>query len=312
MTKVSIVILNWNRKKDTVECLEFIGRLRVTNFVLEIIVVDNASTDNSEALIKKSLKNLTKQKGFNGEIIFNQKNLGYTGGNNVGIKHAINHGADYLLVLNNDTLADESLLKEMLEVAKSKKDAGIFSPKIYFAKGFEFHKERYKKNEPGRVIWAAGGIIDWHNVYGINRGVDEVDDGQYDKVTEIDFAPGTCMLVKREVFERIGMFDDKYYMYLEDVKFCHLAKREGFKIYFVPNAKLWHKVAKSSGIGSELNDYFIHRNRLLFGMKYAGLRTRLALYRESLKFLAYGRKWQKRGILDFYFGNFGRGSWRDN
>lgn len=300
MKKVAVVILNWNRKSDTLECLRSVHELRTMNYELLTVVVDNASTDGSAEAFRK-LKDVV--------LVKNKENLGFTGGNNEGIKKALELGADFVMVLNNDTTLDRDLVNELVEVAGSKKEAGIFTPKIYFAKGFEFHKDRYDRGEKGKVIWAAGGKIDWDNVYGINRGVDEVDTGQYDRIEEVDFGTGACLFVKREVFEKVGMFDNRYFMYYEDADFCEKAKRNGFKIVYVPTAKLWHKVAQSSGIGSGLNDYYISRNRLLFGTLYASFRTRFALLRQSFRIYLTGREWQKKGVMDFYIGKFGRRSW---
>lgn len=302
--KVSIVILNWNRPNDTLECLKSVKRLRTADS-LNIIVVDNASSDNSVKKIKKAILHTTNHK-----LLVNEVNLGFAEGNNVGIRHAIKNGADYVLVLNNDTVVDKDLVIELIKAAKKYPKAGALSPKIYFAKGYEFHKKRYKEKDLGKVIWYAGGDIDWNNVYGSNHGVDEIDKGQYDKVRETDVATGTCILLRREALEDTGFFDKKYFMYYEDTDLSQRMKKKGWRVLYIPKAKLWHKVARGSAIGSDLNDYFITRNRLLFGLRYARVRTKLALVKESIKFLFTGRKWQKIGTRDFYLGYFGRGSWR--
>ncbi len=205
---------------------------------------------------------------------------------------------------------DKDLVTELIKAAKKYPKAGALSPKIYFAKGYEFHKDRYKESELGKVIWYAGGDIDWNNVYGKTRGVDEVDKGQFDKTGETDFVTGTCTLLRRKTLEDTGFFDKKYFMYYEDTDLSQRMKKKGWKILYVPKAKLWHKVAQSSGIGSNLNDYFTTRNRLLFGLRYAKFRAKLALVKESIKFLFTGRKWQKIGARDFYLGRFGKGSWK--
>ncbi|OGM05223.1 hypothetical protein A2715_04690 [Candidatus Woesebacteria bacterium RIFCSPHIGHO2_01_FULL_39_32] len=301
MVKVFVVILNWNRPDDTVECLESINRLSVVGYQLSVVVVDNASSDDS---IEKIQNDKLKFK-----IIENKENLGFAGGNNVGIKYAIKNGADYVMVLNNDTIVHPDLVLRIIEATKKHSNFGVASPKIYFEREFEFHKERYKKDDLGKVIWYAGGQIDWDNVYGKTRGVDEVDKGRYDEVEETDFATGTCMFLSRKALEKVGLFDEKYFMYYEDTDLSLRIKKAGFKVLYIPKAVVWHKVAQSSGIGSKLNDYFTTRNRLLFGMRYARLRTRFALYKESLRLLVTAREWQKRGILDFYFGRFGKGSW---
>jgi len=309
MTKVFIVILNWNRADDTLDCLKSVEKLQITNYKLQIIIVDNASTDDSIKKIKKGIKSTTSTKGIISKIIGNRTNLGFAAGNNVGVKYALDQGADYIMVLNNDTVVDKNLLIEFLKALKKYPKAGILSPKIYFAPGFEFHKDRFGKENLGKVLWYAGGQIDWDNIYGKNRGVDEVDKRQYGKVEEIGFATGTCIFMSRTALEKVGLFDKKYFMYYEDMDLSMRIKKAGFEVLYIPSANVWHKVAQSSGIGSGLNDYFITRNRLLFGMRYAKLRTRFALYRESLRFLLSGRVWQRKGVLDFYLGRLGKGSW---
>ncbi len=299
MYQVSIVILNWNRIKDTLECLKSVKSLQSADCNLQTIVVDNNSTDDS-------VKQLKKQKGI--VLLENRENLGFAGGNNVGAKYAVQGGADFVLILNNDTVVEENLIVDLVDAAEKNKKAGILSPKIYFSKGFEYHKDWYKENELGKVIWYAGGIMDWKNVMGSNYGVDDVDIGQYQNVTQIDFATGACMFIRREVFEKVGYFDEKYFLYLEDADFSVRARKAGWAVILVPNAFLWHKVSQSSGIGSDLNDYYITRNRLLFGLRYAPPRSKIALIRESVKLMVSGRKWQRRGVFDFYKANFGKGS----
>lgn len=304
MNKVFIVILNWKRPDETLESLGSVGQLSTSGYKLNVVVVDNGSKENSY----KKLKDIIL-KNADYKLIRNQNNLGYAGGMNVGIRYSLNEKADYVVLLNNDTLLDKEMVVELLKTAQENKKTGILCPKIYFNKGYEFYKDRYKDSELGKVIWYAGGIIDWANVYGKNRGVDEVDKGQYNKVEDTDFATGNCMFIRSDVLRQNGLFDEKYFMYLEDVDLCVRYKKAGWSILYSPNAVMWHKVAQSSGIGSELNDYFITRNRMYFGLKYAPIRSRCALMRESLKLLFAGRKWQKIGIKDFYLNRFGKGSW---
>lgn len=302
MIQVSIVVLNWNGKEDTGACLRSLKKLRVKNYKPQVIVVDNASKDDSVQVLKKNFRDIV--------VLENKENKGFTGGNNVGIKYALKTGADFMLILNNDTIVDRDLVSGLLEVAGRYLDVGIFSPKIYFAPGFEFHKERYSPGIRGKILWYAGGKMDWDNVLGENRGVDEVDRGQYEKVEETDFATGACMFIKSEVLKKIGLFDERYFMYLEDVDLCRRAREADFGVMYAPKGYLWHKVARSSGIGSDLNDYFLTRNRLLFGVKYAPLRAKFALLREAFKFLFLGRKWQRLGVIDFFLGRYGRGSFK--
>ena len=159
MTKVFTVILNWNQPELTLETIKSSSRLQAKGCSLNLVVVDNGSTDDSV----QKLKSLTK-KHKNYKLITNKVNLGYAGGNNVGIEYALTQGADWVLVLNNDVRVDKNLLVEFLKVAQKYPKIGAISPKIYFEKGYEFHKKRYQKKELGKVIWYAGGKIDWNNV----------------------------------------------------------------------------------------------------------------------------------------------------
>lgn len=303
MNKLAIVILHFNGKEDTLECLESIKKLSRDNYDLLNIIVDNGSKENFR-LEEFSLKN-EKIK-----IIRSDKNLGFAGGNNVGIKYALDQGASYVLLLNNDTVLDKNLIKELLKAVQSTDQVGIAVPKIYFAKGFEYHKDKYKEEDLGKVIWYAGGNMDWKNVIGYHRGVDEVDHGQFDVAEETDFATGCCMLVRKEAFEKIGLLDEKYFLYYEDSDFSQRIKNAGYKIVYDPKAMLWHKNAGSAGgSGSSLQDYYITRNRLRFGSEYASFRTKLSLFRESVSLLVKGRTWQKKGVLDFYLKRLGKGSY---
>lgn len=303
MKSVYIVILNWNRKVDTVECIKSVAKLSKRGYKITTVVVDNNSADGSQAEIEKVIK------GTGSILIVNDSNLGFAAGNNVGINYALYHKADYVVVLNNDTRLDPNLINRLFDKAEKNTDGAAFSPKIYFERGFEFHKERYKKEEFGKVIWSAGGSIDWANIFGVNRGVDEVDKGQFDKQVNVDFATGACVMYRASALKKTGVFDEKYFMYFEDVDLSVRLLRAGYKIVYVPDAVLWHKVAQSSAIGGGLNDYFISRNRLLFGLKYASIRTKFALLREAYGLLLNGRQWQRTGVRDFFVANFGKGSW---
>ncbi len=305
MTKIFVVILNWNRADDTTECVKSVEKMRTYGFTFKTVVIDNASTDTSPEKLKK----LT-DKYSDLVVINNETNLGFAAGNNVGIEFALKNEANFVLILNNDTLVDRDLLVNLYKTAKLNKKAGAISPKIYFAPGFEFHKDRYVKRLYGKVIWYAGGILDWKNIYGSNRGVDEIDRGQFDSLELTDFATGACMFIRTKALKKMGLFDEKYFMYLEDLDLCQRMKLAGFDILYSPKGQVWHKVSQSSAIGGSLNDYFITRNRLLFGMRYASLRAKIALFRESVRFVFSGRIWQKKGVVDFYLHKFSKGSWK--
>jgi len=302
MKHVFVSIINFNGADNTLECLSSLDKMNSRNFKISVVVVDNASREKFKV-------QSSKFKVLELKTIRSEKNLGFSGGQNVGIRYALENGADYVLILNNDTIVDKNLMEELLNAAQKDKDIGIVVPKIYFASYFEFHKDRYSKNDLGKVFWYAGGEMDWKNVIGFHRGVDKVDSGQYDRIEKTDFASGCCMLVRREAFEKVGFLDEKFFLYYEDSDFCERIRRAGYSIMYSPKAILWHKNAGSAGgSGSSLQDYYITRNRMLFGFRYSSLRSKLALVKESMMLLAKGRRWQKRGILDFYLGRFGKGS----
>jgi len=301
MTKVGLVILHFNKPDLTGACLESVKQLEVKNFKLEVVIVNNNPLEEIDFLKKRFP-----------EFIFLEvkENLGFTGGNNFGLNRVLKDKVDFVFLLNNDTLLDKNLMAGLLKAAKSKPQGGIFAPKIYFAPHYEFHRKRYLEKERGRVIWYAGGLFDWRNIIASHRGVDEVDQGQYHRLEITDFASGCAMFVREEVFEKVGLFDEKYFLYWEDVDFCWRAKQSGYKILFDPLAKVWHANAGSSEVGGPLHDYYLSRNRMLFGFKYASWRTKFALIRESLKILFKGSPWQKLGIRDFYLRRFGQAGFK--
>lgn len=304
MKSVFISVLNFNGSNNTLECIESLKKINTSGFKLTILVIDNGSSEKLN-LKSESFGEITI------EVIKNERNLGFSGGHNVGIRHALKADADYVVILNNDTYVDENFIVELLKAAERDNKIGVLSPKIYFAPGFEYHKNRYSKKDLGKVFWYAGGEMDWANVIGHHRGVDEVDKDQFDKTAETELATGCCMLIKREVFDKVGMFDDKYFLYYEDADLSVRAKKNSFKIIFVPSSIIWHKNAGSGGgSGSVLQDYYITRNRLIFGFRYAPIRSKIALFRESLYLFFRGREWQKRGILDFYLASLGKGSYK--
>lgn len=298
--RLAVILVNYNTAADTIDCLESLKKNHLPEGLeVKTILVDNASRDDSFDLFSQKYPEV--------ELHQSHRNLGFAGGNNLGIKAALKWNPTHVLLLNNDTLVPTNFFKQLKDSAISQKGVGIVTPLIYFAKGYEYHKH-YKNNQLGRVVWSAGGVMDWNNLLGSNAHVDEVDDGQFTSVQETDFATGACLLIKREVIDQVGLINEDYFLYLEDLEFCQRAKKAGWKILFDPSIKLWHKISQSSGIGSNLNDYFITRNRLVFGMKYAGLRTKFALIREAIRFLRQGRPAQKQGVIDWFLGRLGKGS----
>lgn len=295
MKKVAIITVNYNGKSDTLELLESLNKLNSDSYKLWTIVVDNASNDGSVPAIHKQFPDI--------DIIQTGANLGFGEGYNKGLEYAKIWGADFFFLINNDSItADPKVLEKLIMVLEKDPTVGIAAPKILFEKGFEFHKDRYPDKDLGKVIWYAGGEFDWDNIQSIHRGLDEVDHGQYDQIEETFFISGACLLIKKEVLKKISGFDGQYFLYFEDADFCRQVKSLGFKLYYVGQTFIYHKVSRSTGIGSVLTDYYHSRNRLIFGLKYAKPRTKFALLREALKLLIFGRPAQRQGVLDFYLG----------
>lgn len=296
MKKVAIVIVNWNRARDTISCLSSVKKLNRRLSNVSVVVVDNGS-DGDASIIRRSHPWVT--------VLEMGKNLGFAGGTNRGIRFALDHKSDIVWLLNNDTLVDSHALS-LLHIFDDP-HAGVAGSKIYFAKGHEFHRDRYPEEERGHVIWYAGGIIDWKNMYASHRGVDEVDHGQYNMIEETPFVTGCSMMIRRDVFTTIGLFDEHYFMYLEDVDFCLRAFRAGFKILYVPTSIVWHVNAGSSGgPGNPLHEYYFTRNRLLLGSRYAALRTKIALWREGLRFLFGQSPTRRRAVIDALLRRYGK------
>lgn len=296
---ISIIVVNYDTAKITLECLNSLLNLDRDEFNYHVIVVDNGSLE--------PFKLPKKYPESQFELIKTENNIGFTGGNNLAISHAIkSQNSDYLLLLNSDTVVTPSFLK-YLYLAIQGDERGVAVSKIYFEKNYEYHKSSYSMAEKGRVIWFAGGTIDWPNLTAFHRGVDEVDRGQFDHLTETEFATGCCMLIKREVIEEVGILDKRYFLYLEDLDYSLRAKRKGYRTVFCPQSIIYHKNAGSSGgAGSDLHLYYQTRNRLFFFLRYARLKHKITALRFLLTCLIKGSTIERRAALDFILGRMGK------
>lgn len=244
---VEIIVLNWNGKDDTVECLRSLDKIDYPN--KQISVVDNASTDDSVELIKGEFPDVS--------IIENETNLMYAGGNNAGIRKALDKNAEYILILNNDTAVQKDFLIYLMRTALSERGAGIVCPKICYY-------------ENVGMIWYAGGFVNFFsgNIY--HRGLRKLDTKGFDVTDEVDYATGCCMLITRAVFDEIGLLDEKYYIYTEDVDFSFRARKAGFKVVFEPRSIIWHKVSSATGGGiTPFKIYHKIRSNFRFIKRYA-------------------------------------------
>ncbi len=221
---VYIVVLSWNGKEDTLECLKSLKEVTYPNH--RVLVVDNASTDGTPDALRSAFPSV--------ELIVNKTNLRYAGGNNAGIRHALGKGAEYILLLNNDTTVKPDFLTNLVSAAEGVSGTGMAAPKIYYS------------GDPNR-IWYAGGRISWWQGWISHNGVREIDTGQYDVQVETEYITGCCMLVRRRVIEQVGVFDETYYIYGEDSDWSIRTSRAGYKLLYVPSASIWHKLSVSSG-----------------------------------------------------------------
>lgn len=298
--KIAVLTVNYHSEEDTLNLIKQLMDCDTPKGVsLVTFVVDN---DNSENLSKT----LKKYKAV--KYLKSPGNIGFAAGNNIGLKKIINEDFDVVVMINNDTLVPKNFLSSISRSKITDPSIGAIGGLIYFAKGFEYEKG-YTQSEKGKVIWYGGGKIDWDNVYVGHDNVNKVDDGSL-KEQETPFITGCLLITKPDILKKVGLFDERYCLYLEDADLCERIKNAGYKLIFDPKIKISHKVAQGSGIGSSLNDYFLTRNRLLFGFTYTNFRTKFALLRESFKKMFTGTKAQKLAIKDFIFKNYSWGSWK--
>ena len=237
---ISIITINYNQADTTCAFLESARHLTYPNY--EIIVVDNAS-------IEDPTEQITRGNYPYVNVLMNAKNLGFTGGNNVGIAAA--HG-DYLFIVNNDTELTPNLLEKLLEPFQADERVGVTCPKIRY-----FHDPnviQYAGYRPINKLTGQTGAIGTH----------EVDRGQYDQPGPTSFAHGCAMMVKREVIERVGRFAERFFLYYEELDWSQRIQNAGYLIYYQASALIYHKESVSVGKANPLKVYYLTRNRILF------------------------------------------------
>ncbi|MEW6600603.1 MAG: glycosyltransferase family 2 protein, partial [Nitrospirota bacterium] len=290
--RVSIVIVNWNGRNDTLECLESVSAIDYPNF--NAIIVDNGSHDGSVEAIRGRFPEVT--------VLETGKNLGFAGGNNVGILYALGNCADYVLLLNNDTIVDPLLIKNFMEASAQTEHGGIYGAKIYYF------------TEPDR-IWYAGGRWSDRKSQFIHEGYGCIDkEDEYSAMVETDYACGCALFIKAAIFNKIDLLDEQFFLTFEETDLCYRARRAGFKSYFVPGAKVWHKVSTSfGGAQSALYEYFMTRNKLLWAEKNLPLSKQLKVCRRVLRDIMKNMlpisnpilKARIYGLLDYLLRRFG-------
>jgi len=292
--RISIIILNWNGWRDTVECLESLYRISYSSY--DVILLDNGSKDNFLGNIKdylaggmivqsdffeyitenKPIKILeyTKDEAETGGgreneiadlpsnmkivLIRNDENYGFAEGNNIGIRYALKaQDPDYILLLNNDTVVKSDFLNELVNALQSDETAGFAGPSIYY----------YNYEGMTNIFSTVGINLVMEKGWFVRIGSNEPDRGQYKAVMAVDFLEGSCLLIKRAVLDKIGLFDSRYFAYWEETDLCIRGREAGYKCIYVPTAKIWHKVSSSAPKGVKL--YYMTRNRLWFVKDHA-------------------------------------------
>ena len=305
MPKVFIVVLNWQTYLHTKETLDSLREISYSNF--EILLVDNGSCDGSAQALEEFLKNEWSLAGPKAHYIRNSANLGFAGGNNVGIKFSLENGADYILLLNSDVKVDKYFLEPLIQVGQQHPSVGILGPRIYF----------YDKPEK---LWFAGGVLNRTKTKGTHLGLHEpmTEEQKSGRPYEVDYVTGCALLVKREVVEKIGLMPEDYFLFYEDADWSLRAKKAGYRIVVVPQSKIWHKESRSAVKGSYNYLYYMTRGGLMMGSRYASKYGEAIIYLISFWILAkqyikliinYRRDWARpviRGILDFYRGKTGK------
>lgn len=289
-----VVILNTNRREDTLACL---GSLKASTYPNQkILVLDNASTDGSPAAILQHFPEV--------ELIQLAENRGYAGNNNVGIQAALSRGAEWVLVLNEDTILAEDCLAELISFADPRPEIGIVGPLVY----------HYSEPE---LIQSAGGSLgsNWESVH---IGQNQPDQGQFSQPRPVDWISGCAILVRRSVIEQVGALDERFFYYWEETEWCLRARKAGWQVWHVPRAKLWHKGVQRDYRPGPNVTYYSTRNRLLMIKKHdAPLRVRLLAWSQTLRTLlswSLRPKWREmrahrdamwQGLQDYRRGRWG-------
>ena len=292
--EISVIIVDWNGYNDTLSCLNSLKKVTYKN--LQVIVIDNGSEKDGYLELKNEFPNL--------KVIRTEFNLGFTGGNNVGIRYALEKGTDFVLLLNNDTIVTPEFVEPLLKVFDRNDKAGIVAPQINYY------------DEPNK-IWTAGGKISKFRGSGFAYS-DHYDDGSKKDDKKVTFVSGCCMLIKKEVLEKVGLFDENFFLYVEDADLCCRTIIAGYNIIVSNSSKIFHKISRStSGNLSQLPLYYVTRNRLYFAKKnFPGVNILTLLYVfitmffKSIEWAVQGKFSNifviKKAFYDFFKGNMGK------
>ena len=244
---VSVVILNWNGGDYLIRCVRSVLETDYPKNLLEVIVVDNGSTDGSARSVKKACPQV--------KLIENKENLGFCVGNNIGIRSAT---GNLIILLNNDTVVDKGWIKEILKRTSSP-EVGIVGCRLYFL--------------GTKIIQTLGFRMKFLG-YWESIGAGQMDYGQFDVVVDVDYVSGAALAIKREVIEKIGLLDPEFYAYAEDLDLCYRARKAGDRVV-ISNAIVYHHGSASWDRLPLKKAYLNNRNRLFFIMKHYSPKTLL-------------------------------------
>ena len=251
---LAIVIVNWNSFNITANCLLSLRILEYSDY--EVVVVDNGSEDDSVEQFKSKFPEVT--------LLVNDENRGFTGGNNTGIQYALGQSKDLIMLLNNDTIVTADFATILIKALQADASIGAIQPKIMY-------------NQERKVIWNAGGFFNSFYSLFKTRGLDKIDQGQYDNPIDVDWITGCCFLVRSKIVQQIGLLDDKFFIYYEDSDWSFKIRRLGYRLRYVPQAKIYHEVGMSNhnrkghneGNVSPFTHYQVVRNHLFMVRRYA-------------------------------------------
>jgi GT2 family glycosyltransferase len=238
-SRVGVVIINWNNARETLNCLRSLQKLAHPD--CSILVVDNGSSDDSVQAIRAAFPEV--------EILETGANLGYTGGNNAGMRKLLQREIDWIFLLNNDAWLNPHALDEMVGLGEKDPTIGIIGPLVYHA-------------NPPNSIQSAGGLIDrtWRSSH---RGMNQLDTGQFQKPDEVDWVSGCALLARRTMIDQIGLLDERFFMYYEELEWCLRAKKNGFKVILTPKAHVWHSGVSPDYQPKPYITYYTTRNHFL-------------------------------------------------
>ncbi len=241
---VSLITINYNSLEVTMEMLDSVRKLKYSN--IEVIVVDNASKEDPKSILNSQYP----------EIIYirSEKNLGFSGGNNLGIKAS---KGDFLYFINNDTELIEGSIELILDLFKNVDQLGAVSPLIY-------HHPEVHQSEGELIQYAGTTPVNAMTARNTTIGAGEIDKGQFDKPYPTPYTHGAAMMLPRKVVEKVGMMPEEFFLYYEELDWCEQIRNAGFKIYVEPRAKIYHKESVSVGKMSTLKTFYLTRNRILF------------------------------------------------